>query len=240
MCCESRLLLGAPKVIREENKLLERRILRKILGPTQGEDLLSDPDIIGEIKAARLRWLGHVERMREDREVKRAYLGRPIGQRPVGRPRYRFSDEVQKDLQSLGADCWWDLARDRKAWRHLVSEAKIHFGSLRRSNKVRTKIELENLVSEPNIIEEIKAARLRWLGHVERMGEDRAVKRAHLGRPIGRWPVGRPRFRWSDEVQKNLQSLGADCWRDLARDRRAWRNLVSVAKIHFGLLRRRV
>ncbi|RVE46088.1 hypothetical protein evm_009252 [Chilo suppressalis] len=40
---------------------------------------------------------------------------------------------MQRDLQSLSADCWRDLARDRRAWRHFVSEAKIHFGSLRRS-----------------------------------------------------------------------------------------------------------
>ncbi|XP_075979935.1 uncharacterized protein LOC142979060 [Anticarsia gemmatalis] len=104
---------------KEENKLLvaERKVLRKILGPVQRpdgswrirknaeiEELVANPNIIGEIKAHRLRWLGHVERMREDRSVKRAYLGRPTGRRPVGRPRYRWKDVVEADLRELQAE----------------------------------------------------------------------------------------------------------------------------------------
>ncbi|KAI5633037.1 hypothetical protein NE865_14255 [Phthorimaea operculella] len=131
--------------LKEENKLLvaERKIFRKILGPTQREDgtwrsrknlemeqLISEPNIIGEIKSARLRWLGHVERMGEDRAAKRAYLGQPHGQRPVGRPRYRWIDEVQKDLGALQMADWRQAAQNREEWRNLVSEAKIHFGSL--------------------------------------------------------------------------------------------------------------
>ncbi|KAJ0172527.1 hypothetical protein K1T71_011666 [Dendrolimus kikuchii] len=64
--------------------------------------------------------------------------------------------------------------------------------------RVRSNLEIENLVAEPNIIGEIKAHRLRWLGHVERMGEDRSVRKAYLGRPVGRRPVGRPKYRWKD------------------------------------------
>lgn len=62
---------------------------------------MREPNIIGETKAARLRWLGHVERMEEDRAVKRVYSGRPTGRRPVGRPRYRWLDEVLKDINDL-------------------------------------------------------------------------------------------------------------------------------------------
>ncbi|CAB3247163.1 unnamed protein product [Arctia plantaginis] len=60
------------------------------------------------------------------------------------------------------------------------------YGELRQ----RYNREIESQVSEPNIIGKIKAARLHWLGHVERMREDRAVKRAYLGQPIERRPVG--------------------------------------------------
>ncbi|XP_063547225.1 uncharacterized protein LOC134754789 [Cydia strobilella] len=132
--------------LKEENKLLvaERRILGKILGPVKREDgsfrlrknveiedLVAAPNIIGETKAHRLRWFGHVLRMEEDRGVKRAYLGRQVGRRPVGRPRYRWGDAVGVDLSALHADNWREMAQDRDDWRILVSEAKTHFGSLR-------------------------------------------------------------------------------------------------------------
>ncbi|XP_073967395.1 uncharacterized protein [Choristoneura fumiferana] len=136
--------------LKEENKLLvaERKIYRKILGPTKQvdgawrfrrnvdvEDLVGEPNIIGESKSARLRWLGHVERMGEDRAAKRAYLGQPTGRRPIGRPRYRWLDEVRKDLCDMQVADWRLVVQDRNNWRSLVSEAKIQFGSLsRRSN----------------------------------------------------------------------------------------------------------
>ncbi|XP_063362695.1 uncharacterized protein LOC134651523 [Cydia amplana] len=130
---------------KEESKLLvaERKIWRKILGPIREEDgtwrrrknreleeLVAMPNIIGEIKATRLRWLSHLERMGEDRAVRRAYVGRPGGKRPSGRPRYRWSDETQKDLSALEIPNWREVAQNRVEWRSLVSEAKILFGSL--------------------------------------------------------------------------------------------------------------
>ncbi|CAG9112619.1 unnamed protein product [Plutella xylostella] len=137
--------------LKEENKLLvaERKILRKILGPTIGEDgewrqrynreienIVSEPNIIGEIKSSRLRWLGHVERMGEDRAVSKVYLGQPSGRRPVGRPRYHWKNEVAKDLKELEVSDWSELAQNREDWRTLMSEAKIHFGSLSQRSKI--------------------------------------------------------------------------------------------------------
>ncbi|CAG9127431.1 unnamed protein product [Plutella xylostella] len=105
--------------------------------------------------------------------------------------------------------------------------------------RVRKNQEIEDLISEPNIIGQIKSQRLRWLGHLQRMGEDRAAKRAYLGVPSGRRPVGRPKYRWSDEVGKDLRQLQAGVWRETAQDRDQWRLLVSEAKIHFGSLSQR-
>lgn len=128
---------------KEENKLLvtERKVLRKMLGPVRREDgswrvrknreleeLFGEANILGEIKAHRLRWLGHVERMEEDRAVKRAYLGKPTGRRPVGRPKYRWLDAVEKDLRDMQQPDWRSAAQRRDDWRLLVSEAKTHFG----------------------------------------------------------------------------------------------------------------
>ena len=122
-------------------------MLRKILGPVRSDDgswrirknaeieeLVAEPNIIGVTKSHRLRWLGHLLRMGEDRVVKEAYLGRPTGRRPIGRPRYRWCDVVEADLRRLNANSWQETALDRDRWRSLVSEAKILFGSLSQSS----------------------------------------------------------------------------------------------------------
>jgi hypothetical protein len=55
--------------------------------------------------------------------------------------------------------------------------------------------ELNDLYSSPNVIRVIKSRRMRWTGHVARMGEKRGVYRILVGRPEGRRPLGRPRRR---------------------------------------------
>ncbi|CAB3257484.1 unnamed protein product [Arctia plantaginis] len=82
--------------------------------------------IIGEIKAARVSRLGHMERIGEDQPVKR--LGQPLRRQPVGRPRYYWKDEVAKDM--IEVPDWSKLAQNRKEWQILMSEAKTRFGSL--------------------------------------------------------------------------------------------------------------
>jgi hypothetical protein len=88
--------------------------------------------------------------------------------------------------------------------------------------------ELDDLYS-PNIIWVIKSRRLRWAGHVARMGERRGAYRALVGKPEGRRPLERPRHRWEDNIKTNLREVGwgggAD-WIDLAQDRHRWRALV--------------
>ena len=72
----------------------------------------------------------------------------------------------------------------------------------------------------------IKSRRMRWAGHVARMGEERGVYRVLVGKPWGRRPLGRPRRRWVD----NLQEVGCGYmdWIGLAQDRDRWRTLVSA------------
>jgi hypothetical protein len=54
----------------------------------------------------------------------------------------------------------------------------------------------------------IKSRRLRWAGHVARMGERRGAYRALVGKPEGRRPLGRPRRRWEDNIQRDLREVG--------------------------------
>ena len=55
--------------------------------------------------------------------------------------------------------------------------------------------ELNDLYSSPNIVRVVKSRRMRWAGHVARIGEERGLYRVLVGKPEGRRPLGRPRCR---------------------------------------------
>jgi len=92
------------------------------------------------------------------------------------------------------------------------------------------KEELNDLYSSPNIVQVIKSRRMRWAGHVARMGEERWEYRVLLGKPEGRRPLGIPRRRWVDKIRMDLQEVGCGYmdWFGLAQDRDRWRTLVSA------------
>jgi len=90
--------------------------------------------------------------------------------------------------------------------------------------------ELNDLYCSPNIVRVIKSRRMRWFGHVARMGEEWEVYRVLVGKPEGKRPLGRPRLRWVDNIRMDLQEVGCgymDCI-GLAQDRDRWRTLVSA------------
>ena len=68
--------------------------------------------------------------------------------------------------------------------------------------------ELSDLYSLPNIVRVVKSRRMRWAGHVARMGQGRGVHRVLVGQPEGKRPVGRPRRRWEDNIKMDLQESG--------------------------------
>ncbi|KAJ4425988.1 hypothetical protein ANN_27614 [Periplaneta americana] len=88
--------------------------------------------------------------------------------------------------------------------------------------------ELHALYSSPDIIRNIKSRRLRWAGHVARMGKSRNAYRVLVGRPEGKRSLGRPRRRWEDNIKMDLRELGYDDndWINLAQDRDRWRGYV--------------
>ncbi|KAJ4452333.1 hypothetical protein ANN_03858 [Periplaneta americana] len=84
--------------------------------------------------------------------------------------------------------------------------------------------ELQALYTSPDIIRNIKSRRLRWAGHVARMGESRNAYRVLVGRPERKRPLGRLRRRWENNIKINLREVGYDCrdWINLAQDRDRW------------------
>jgi hypothetical protein len=73
---------------------ISRNILKK--------NLYSSPNIIRMIMSNRIRWSGHVERMRENRNAYRTLVGKPEGKRPLGRPRRRWVDDIKIYLREIG------------------------------------------------------------------------------------------------------------------------------------------
>jgi hypothetical protein len=68
--------------------------------------------------------------------------------------------------------------------------------------------ELHNLYSSPSIIRMIKSRRIRWSGHVARMGQNMNAYRTLVGKPEGKRPLGRPRCRWMDNIKMELREIG--------------------------------
>ena len=120
--------------------MFENRVLRRVFGPKMDEvtgewrklhneelnDLYSLPNIVRVVKSRRMRWVGHVARMGEDRGVHRVLVGRPEGKRSLGRPRRRWEDNSKMDLQKVGRGRgdWMELAQDRDRWRALVGTVR--------------------------------------------------------------------------------------------------------------------
>jgi len=76
----------------------------------------------------------------------------------------------------------------------------------------------------------MKSRRMRWAGHVARIGEARMVYRVLVGKPEGKSPLGRIRRRWVENIRMGLQEVGCGYmdWIGLAQDRDRWRTLVSA------------
>jgi hypothetical protein len=120
--------------VREEYKLraFANRLLRRMFGPKRNgltggwrklHNLYSSSSIIRIIKSRRMRWMGHVARMGEKRNVYRLLVGKPEGKRQLGRPRRTWIDNIKMDLLEIGLNIvdWIGLTQDRYSWRALVN-----------------------------------------------------------------------------------------------------------------------
>jgi hypothetical protein len=92
------------------------------------DKLIEGADIARCIKAQRVKWLGLIQRMDRARPTGKLLDWKPMGTRPVGRPRQRRQEDVMEDLKKLKVKNWKKTAKDRRTWRDLAEKTKAHKG----------------------------------------------------------------------------------------------------------------
>ena len=89
---------------------------------------MESADIVRFIKAQRIKQLEHIQRIDQARPAGKLLDWKPMGIRPVGKPRQRWQEVVMEDLKKLKVKNWKESAKDRRTWRDLAEKAKTHKG----------------------------------------------------------------------------------------------------------------
>jgi hypothetical protein len=111
--------------------VFERKVLRKIFGPIRDTyqqrryseelyQLYAEPETVKWIRSARLRWAGHIVCVRENDLARKSTFDPFLGERMVGRPKRRWTEEVERELKGMGIKDWKRLALERDKWKKIV------------------------------------------------------------------------------------------------------------------------
>jgi hypothetical protein len=123
-------------IIRPTQLVFERKILRRIFGPTKEnqiwriktneelDKLIKHNNIVNYIKAQRLSWFGHVQRMPDTRTVKKISKWKPLTKRSQERPKYRWEDNIKQDIFQMKIKIRIACVQDRRKWKEVVEKAK--------------------------------------------------------------------------------------------------------------------
>jgi len=115
--------------------VFERKILRIIFGPTKEnqiwriktneelDKLVKHKNIISHIKAQRLSWFAHVQRMPDTRTVNKILKWNPLTKRSQGRPKYRWEDNIKQDICQMNVKNWITCVQDQGKWKDFVEKA---------------------------------------------------------------------------------------------------------------------
>jgi len=119
--------------------VFERKILRGIFGPTKESEIwrikineeldkpIKHKNMVSHIKAQKLSWFGHVQRMPDTRTVKKIFKWNPLTKRSQGRPKYRWEDNIKQDICQMRAKNWITCVQDRAKWKYVVEKAETFY-----------------------------------------------------------------------------------------------------------------
>jgi hypothetical protein len=121
----------------------------------------------------------------------------------------------------------------------MVFERKILrkiFGPIKVSeDRIRTNDELDILINHTNIVRYVNAQTISLLGHIDRLPDDRTVKKITNWKPIGPRHIGIPKLRWEEDVRNDLKAMKVQNWKKLSQDRNKWKGIIEQAKTHVEL-----
>jgi hypothetical protein len=100
--------------------------------------------------------------------------------------------------------------------------------------RIRNNMEIDKLIEGTDIVRFIKAQRIKLLGHIQRIDQARPAMKLLDWKPMGTRPVGRPRQRWQEDAMEDLKKVKEKNWKEIAKDRRTWRDLTEKAKTPKG------
>ena len=88
------------------------------------DELINYRNVINYVKAQRVSWFGHINKMPETSIVRKIYKWKPSTVRPVGRPKSQWEDDVRNDLRKTKLIKWAEQVQDRLKWKDVVEKAK--------------------------------------------------------------------------------------------------------------------
>jgi len=98
--------------------------IRRVLQRNQLDKLIKHKNIVNHIKAQRLSWFGHIQRMPDKRTVKKIFKWNPLTKRSQGRPKYRWEDNIKQDICQMKVKNWKTCIQDQSKWKDFVEKAK--------------------------------------------------------------------------------------------------------------------
>ena len=99
-------------------------VLFKLFSVVTSHRLIKHKNIVNCIKAQRLSWFGHVQRIPDTRTVKKIFKCKPLTKRSQGRPKYRWEDNIKQDICQMKIKNWIACVQDRGKWKDVVEKAK--------------------------------------------------------------------------------------------------------------------
>jgi len=139
----------------------------------------------------------------------------------------KFKMRIVRPIVTYGCETW--LLKETIKSKLIVFERKVLrkiFGPTKERDgtwRVKTNDELDKLMRHKNITNYIKAQRLSWFGHLQRILEERMVKKVYKWKPMLTWPLGRPRNRWEGDIRNGMKKLQIKNWTSCIQDRNNWK-----------------
>jgi len=106
------------------------------------------------------------------------------------------------------------------------------FGPMKENQiwRIKNNEELDKLIKHENIVNYIKAQRLSWFGHIQRIPETRAAKKIFKWNPLTTRPRGRPKHRWEDSIIEDLGQMKIKNWITCVQDTAKWKVVIEKVK----------